>query len=92
MAAFPDTDAVEAALASLAERADGPFVVRLAREPGRRDARYAHLFSGPVAAAQVAAPDETAPASAAPSRLERLEGEVRELRAELAAIKARLPT
>src|ERR1700689_1371214 len=47
MAAFTDTGAVEAALAGLAERPDGPFVVRLPREPGRRDARYAHLFSGP---------------------------------------------
>jgi uncharacterized protein YceH (UPF0502 family) len=91
MAAFTDTDAVEAALASLAERADGPFVVRLPREPGRRDARYAHLFSGPVAAAALAAPAATESPSAAPSRLERVEAEVRELRAELAAIKARLP-
>ena len=91
MAAFTDTDAVEAALASLAERADGPFIVRLPREPGRRDARYAHLFSGAVAAAALVMPAETESAPAAPSRLERLEQEVRELRAELAAIKARLP-
>jgi hypothetical protein len=89
MAAFTDTGAVEAALASLAERADGPFVTRLPREPGRRDARYAHLFSGQVAAAS-AAPSEEAPASAAPSRLDRLEEEVRQLRAELDGIKARL--
>ena len=91
MAAFTNTDAVEAALASLAERADGPFIVRLPREPGRRDARYAHLFSGAVAAAALVMPAETESAPAAPSRLERLEQEVRELRAELAAIKARLP-
>jgi uncharacterized protein YceH (UPF0502 family) len=90
MAAFTDTDAAEAALATLAERADGPFVVRLPREPGRRDARYAHLFSGPVAAASAAPSEETAAASA-PSRLERLEAEVRELRAELERMKARLP-
>ena len=31
---------------TLATREDGPFVVRLAREPGRRESRYAHLFSG----------------------------------------------
>jgi hypothetical protein len=61
----------------------------LPREPGRRDARYAHLFSGQVAAAS-AAPSEEAPASAAPSRLDRLEEEVRQLRAELDGIKARL--
>jgi uncharacterized protein YceH (UPF0502 family) len=48
MAAFGDVSDVEAALTRLAEREDGPFVVRLAREPGRRESRYAHLFSGEV--------------------------------------------
>jgi len=48
MAPFSDVSEVEAALTRLSERADGPFVVRLAREPGRRESRYAHLFSGPV--------------------------------------------
>jgi uncharacterized protein YceH (UPF0502 family) len=91
MAAFTDTGAVEAALASLAERADGPFVVRLPREPGRRDSCYAHLFSGPISAAS-AAPSAESTVAAAPSRLERLEEEVRELRAELERLKARLPS
>ena len=49
MAPFAETSEVEAALTRLAERPDGPFVVRLAREPNRRDSRWAHLFSGPVA-------------------------------------------
>ena len=44
MAPFSDVTEVEAVLKNLAERADGPFVVRLAREPGRRESRYAHLF------------------------------------------------
>jgi uncharacterized protein len=48
MAPFAETADVEAALARLAERSDGPYVVRLAREPNRRDSRWAHLFSGPV--------------------------------------------
>jgi len=48
MAPFSDVSEVEAALTRLSEREDGPFVVRLAREPGRRDSRYAHLFSGEV--------------------------------------------
>jgi uncharacterized protein YceH (UPF0502 family) len=48
MAAFTDVSEVEAALSRLVERQDGPFVVRLTREPGRREARYAHLFSGEV--------------------------------------------
>ena len=49
MAPFSDVSEVEAALTRLSDRADGPFVTRLAREPGRRDSRYAHLFSGEVA-------------------------------------------
>jgi uncharacterized protein YceH (UPF0502 family) len=49
MGTFTDVSEVEAALTRLAEREGGPFVVRLAREPGRRESRYAHLFSGEVA-------------------------------------------
>ena len=51
MAPFTDAEQVEAVLEGLRTREDGPFVVRLARLPGRRDAQYAHLFSGPVAGA-----------------------------------------
>jgi uncharacterized protein YceH (UPF0502 family) len=46
MAELRDGAEIEAALEDLATRPDGPFVVRLRREPGRRDSRYAHLFSG----------------------------------------------
>ncbi len=35
-------------LEGLASREDGPYVVRLAREPGKRESRYMHLFSGDV--------------------------------------------
>jgi uncharacterized protein len=57
MAPFTDVSEVEAALTRLSEREDGPFVVRLAREAGRRDSRYAHLFSGEVAAGDDAGGD-----------------------------------
>lgn len=83
---------VEPALDELAARADGPFVVKLAREPGRRDARYAHLFSGEIA--EVAPEAPSVAESRVPShaeRLTRLETLVDELRAELAQLKARLP-
>ena len=46
-----DVTDVEAALGQLARREDGPFVVRLPREPGKRESRYAHLFSGEVVGA-----------------------------------------
>lgn len=45
---FTDMGEVEQALERLATREDGPFVVRLAREPGKRESRYMHLFSGDV--------------------------------------------
>src|SRR4051812_10132560 len=49
MAPFNETSEAEAVLTRLRDRPDGPFVVQLAREPNRRDSRWAHLFSGPVA-------------------------------------------
>ena len=45
MAPLADSAEAEALLDALASRADGPFVSRLPREPGRREARYAQLFS-----------------------------------------------
>jgi uncharacterized protein len=93
MASFSDVAQVETALESLSSRADGPFVVRLPREPGRRDSRYAHLFSGAVTIPALSEDSNTGPpvaSSPAPSRLERLEKEVQQLKEELIEIKARL--
>ena len=94
MASFSEVAQVETALESLSSRPDGPFVVRLPREPGRRDSRYAHLFSGAVSIPAVAE-ESTADAVIAPtsvtSRLERLEKELYQLQEELKDIKARLP-
>src|SRR5579863_7760022 len=94
MAPFSDVAQVETALESLGSRADGPFIVRLPREPGRRDSRYAHLFSGAVTIPALAEESISEPSMASaptPSRLERLEEEVRQLKEELTHIKARLP-
>jgi uncharacterized protein len=63
MAGFAATSELEAALARLRDRPDGPFVVQLAREPNRRDSRWAHLFGGPVAAVEYAEYGPTNPAS-----------------------------
>ena len=51
MGTFADVTDVEATLTRLSEREGGPFVTRLAREPGRRESRFAHLFGGPVSGA-----------------------------------------
>lgn len=65
---FADTAAVEATLSGLEQHAEGPLVRRLAREPGKREHRYAHCFGGraeePDHAASVAEPPP--PAAAAP--------------------------
>jgi len=94
MAPFSEVGQVETALDSLSSRPDGPFVVRLPREAGRRESRYAHLFGGAVAIPAVTEESTTGPSmgsTSAPSRLERLEEEVRQLKEELRDIKSRLP-
>jgi uncharacterized protein YceH (UPF0502 family) len=45
MAPFGDAGEVEATLAALAARAEGPVVRQLAREAGRREQRWAQLFT-----------------------------------------------
>ena len=95
MAAFADAAEVESVLKGLMERDDGPFVARLPRESGQRDVRFAQLFTKePARAAATIAAGNTARAEpdAAPesARLDRIEEELRSLRAELAALKGRL--
>ncbi len=75
---FNDVDEVEATLKNLMEREDGPFVTRLPRDAGRREVRYAHLFSGEVQPPAVAVSSATVQEGG--DRLERLEAEVHELR------------
>ena len=98
MASFADASETENVLQQLIERSDGPFVARLAREPGRREARYMHLLSGaapashpePSASAAVpAAALSPQPSASYADRLEALEQAVRALRTELDALKSR---
>ena len=48
LAPFHDVSEVETALEALATRTEGACVVRMAREPGRRESRYRHLFGGDI--------------------------------------------
>jgi uncharacterized protein len=91
---FPDGGAVESALKSLMEREDGPFVARLIRAPGEREARYTHLFSGIPSAAATGEEVQAEESAAAPrpgerlsERVSALEEAVRQLRAELDDLK-----
>ncbi|CAH6635851.1 YceH family protein [Pseudocitrobacter vendiensis] len=87
---FSDMAEVEATLERLATRDDGPFVMRLPREPGKRESRYMHLFSGEMEVlAQVA--DDVAPADDdLRARVDALEGEVAELKQRLDSLLAHL--
>lgn len=81
---FSDVMEVETALETLANREDGPFVIRLAREPGKRECRYQHLFSG----------DAPEVVDCADSNINEhqsgLVARITQLEAEVAALKARL--
>jgi uncharacterized protein YceH (UPF0502 family) len=82
---FKDLGEVQDALDDLARR-DEPLVVKLERQPGQKDARYAHLLSGEVDVTAVSTPRTS---SAAPSndRLDVLEERVATLESELAAFR-----
>jgi uncharacterized protein YceH (UPF0502 family) len=92
--AFDTLAEVEEGLNALANRTPQPLVTRLARQPGTKESRYAHLLGGPVAAPVAAAPAVTAmPASTAPAETERvaaLERETAQLRREVDELKQQL--
>jgi uncharacterized protein YceH (UPF0502 family) len=82
-------------LESLIAREPEPLVARLARRPGQKEVRYAHLLSGPPAESEIAGPqDELArPVARAPrddDRIAALERTVEALQAELAAVREEL--
>lgn len=88
MHAFPDLAAVETVLDELQARTP-PLVLRLPRQPGRKESRFAHLFAGEPAVAA----DEPAPESARlrvmaeNERVAKLEEEVAALRGEVAELR-----
>lgn len=82
---FADLSAVEAYLDEMANWKDGPLAVRLPRQPGAREARWAHLLCGDVvvestAGAPAGSRDEIA---ALRAEMDDLRGEVADLRAAL---------
>lgn len=88
---FADMAEVENTLERLANREDGPFVVRLPREPGKRESRYMHLFSGEVDLQAVAAQSSASVVDGdLRDRVEALEGEVAELKQRLDSLLAHL--
>jgi uncharacterized protein len=89
---FPDSAALHAVLDRLLER---ELATRYDRRPGQREERYGHLLGdeaeapAPVVAAAPPPPPPPAPPPG-DDRLDRLEREVAELRAEVAALREEL--
>ena len=92
---FDDLNAVHSALNLLMKR-DPPLVTVLPRQPGTKEARYAHLLSGdihetPLQPSSAEPPTPEPPATAAAlDRIARLEDEIASLRSELADLKNQL--
>ncbi|OIO04184.1 MAG: hypothetical protein AUJ51_02285 [Elusimicrobia bacterium CG1_02_56_21] len=84
---FNGTAEVEGLLQELCARAEDPFVARLPRQSGQKEARYQHLFSGAVPAAQAGMP---AAASAGVDRLAGLEKRLEALEVMVRAHEERL--
>jgi uncharacterized protein YceH (UPF0502 family) len=84
---FADISSVEGFLEELQDRSvekGGPLVIKLARAPGAREQRWAHLLCGPVDEAQWAQSGSARGADGSPgtlARIEQLEAEVAQLRA-----------
>jgi uncharacterized protein len=86
---FADADEVETTLQNLMARTDGPFIARLPRAAGARESRYAHLFSGSIESVEEpAAGESAADVPTLSHRVSRLEEDLRQLRAEVDALKA----
>jgi uncharacterized protein YceH (UPF0502 family) len=88
---FADVSSVEGFLDELQDRSvdkGGPLVIKLARAPGAREQRWAHLLCGLAAAQASAAPGARAGRdggddASTQARLERLEAEVAQLQLQV---------
>lgn len=81
MASFADLEAVESTLQELADK-EPPLTIKLPRQPGRKESRYAQLFCGEPEE------DEDAPRQADTSN--EGSGAEQELRDEIASLRAEL--
>jgi len=88
---FPGLEDVEAVLEELQER-QPPLLVKLPRQPGRKEHRFMHLLGGEPQLAEEAPAPEAArlQVMAENERLVNLEGEVAALREEVAALRREL--
>jgi len=87
---FDDAAQVQALLESLLAYEPAPLIIRLPRQPGRREERFAHLLCGPVAIeeAQPTAEPARLAVQAENERIARMEAEIHTLTDEVNRLKA----
>jgi len=81
---FADLSSVEAYLDEMSNRKDGALAVKLPRQPGARESRWAHLLCGEVQVDSAVAPA----ASSARDEISLLRAELAELREEVGLLRA----
>lgn len=79
---FSDMNEVEQTLNGLITRDEGPMVVRMAREPGKRESRYMHLFGGDVVE-EASSAETVSDSDDLTARVAQLEETVAQLQAQL---------
>ena len=79
---FSGLGEVNDTLDSLARR-DEPLVIKLERQPGQKEVRYAHLLSGEISAAAYTPKTISVSTAAGNERIEKLEAEVTALQNEM---------
>jgi uncharacterized protein len=84
---FPDAAALQAVVDRLTER---ELVARYDRRPGQREDRYGHLLGAEADEEPSTTPPPGPPPAPREDRLDRLERELAELRAEVAALREEL--
>ena len=87
---FEDNAAVTLTLSTLLEREGRPLVEKLPRTPGRKDAEYMHLFSGPIDIEAHASRVPTANKRSTRVNVAELEQRISTLEAEVAKLKEQL--
>jgi len=84
---FETLDDLQSNLQRLIQK-DPPLVKMLARQPGTKENRYAHLLAGEIEEAEVTRVEKAlAPSASEASRIQSLEAEISELKTEIASLK-----
>lgn len=89
LAEFSNVQEVEQVLNTMMDLNGEQLVLKLEREPGKRESRYAHLFSDQdwqAASAETSAPI----ASASPDKIAELEAQIQSLQAQVSKLSQRL--